>query len=120
MRVLLLYTKHMENEVVYTNEKNSYLIFYCPGCKEGHTIKIAGNDPWTWDGNKVKPTISPSVLLWLEHHPDEDEEEKKYVNSRRCHSFIRNGMIEFLGDCGHAFAGQTVPLHPIPADYGVQ
>ena len=27
-----------------------------------------------------------------------------------CHSFVRAGQIEFLGDCTHEFAGQTVPM----------
>jgi hypothetical protein len=31
-----------------------------------------------------------------------------------CHSFIRNGQWEFLGDCAHKLAGQTVPLPPLP------
>jgi hypothetical protein len=29
-----------------------------------------------------------------------------------CHSFVREGQIQFLGDCTHAFAGQTVPMIP--------
>lgn len=31
-----------------------------------------------------------------------------------CHSFIRNGMWEFLGDCAHKLASQTVPMVPVP------
>lgn len=31
-----------------------------------------------------------------------------------CHSFIRNGHWEFLGDCAHSLAGQTVPMVPVP------
>jgi hypothetical protein len=27
-----------------------------------------------------------------------------------CHSYIRNGRIEFLPDCTHARAGQTVDI----------
>jgi hypothetical protein len=32
---------------------------------------------------------------------------------RICHCFIRDGQIQFLLDCTHALAGQTVPLPPI-------
>lgn len=32
-----------------------------------------------------------------------------------CHSFIRDGRIEFLSDCTHALAGQTVDLPDIEA-----
>jgi hypothetical protein len=30
-----------------------------------------------------------------------------------CHSLIRDGQIQFLTDCTHELAGQTVPLAPI-------
>lgn len=112
----------MDVVVVTEYEGAQSLTFYCDGCACGHTIEIAGKNParqWQWDGNREKPTISPSVLCWLEHRADEDEEEKKYVDSRRCHSFIRGGMMEFLSDCGHKLAGTTVALHPMPEGYGV-
>lgn len=31
-----------------------------------------------------------------------------------CHSFLRNGVWEFLGDCAHSLAGQKVPMVPLP------
>lgn len=27
-----------------------------------------------------------------------------------CHSYVRNGQMQFLGDCDHALAGQTVDI----------
>ena len=30
--------------------------------------------------------------------------------TKRCHSFIKDGQIQFLGDCTHSLAGQTVAL----------
>lgn len=30
--------------------------------------------------------------------------------SKRCHSFVVDGQMQFLGDCTHALAGQTVPI----------
>ena len=54
---------------------------------------------WDWDENTENPTLSPSVLTFGYHGKE-----------GRCHSFIRNGMIEFLGDCTHSLAGATVPL----------
>jgi hypothetical protein len=38
---------------------------------------------------------------------------------QRCHSFVRNGRIEFLGDCTHALASQTVDLPDLPAPDGL-
>jgi hypothetical protein len=33
-----------------------------------------------------------------------------------CHSFVTDGRIQFLGDCTHALANQTVELPDLP-DY---
>lgn len=90
-----------------------YIIFRCLGCKTLHSITTSGTHKWTWNGSLEKPTFEPSVLNWLEHRPDEDEEEKKYVDSRRCHIFVRDGRIQYLSDCGHELAGQTVDLPEI-------
>lgn len=77
------------------------LIFHCPGCKYGHGFNISGPPPvWTYNGNEESPTLSPSLLY--------TREQAKF----RCHSFVRDGMIQFLGDCDHPLAGQTVPLPP--------
>jgi hypothetical protein len=56
---------------------------------------------WSFDGNLEAPTFSPSILV----NPGLPSGAKG-----RCHSFIRAGRIEFLGDCGHPLAGQTVPM----------
>lgn len=34
-----------------------------------------------------------------------------------CHSFLRNGVWEFLGDSAHRLAGQRVPVEPLPDWY---
>jgi len=36
------------------------------------------------------------------------------VSEYRCHSFVRDGRIEFLSDCTHALKGQTVDLPDLP------
>lgn len=80
-------------------------VFYCPGCKCGHSfdVRTDGKRPaWTFDGNMERPTFSPSLL-----YPD-----------RRCHLFLRDGMIEFLSDCTHELAGRTVPMEPWDDDRG--
>ena len=67
------------------------LLFYCPGCKHEHYI----DKSWDFNGDYNNPTISPSILAY---------------RIIRCHSFIRNGKIEFLSDCEHELAGQIVEL----------
>jgi len=76
--------------------------FWCPGCDSCHAIPVEGPKAWGYNGNPSAPTISPSILVTWE----EGEAREKRV----CHSFVRDGSIQFLGDCTHALAGQTVPL----------
>lgn len=86
--------------------------FECPGCGHPHVFQTAefhteDNLTVWWEFNRDldKPTISPSFLIWW----DEGENHKPY----RCHSFIRDGMIQFLSDCTHHLVNQTVPLSDI-------
>ena len=72
-------------------------IIYCPGCKGGHML----DSRWTFNGDYAKPTFSPSLLV---------NGSQTNKNQPRCHSFVRNGQIQFLGDCTHDLAGQTVDL----------
>lgn len=87
----------------YTNEGETevLLVFLCPGCKYGHHARIKGSGPvWGWNGSMDKPTFTPSLLV-NQHYPES-----------RCHSWVRDGMIEFLPDSFHELKGQTVPLPP--------
>lgn len=61
----------------------------------------AGTGCWTWNGSTDAPTLRPSVLTT--------------GHSFRCHSWINDGTAQFLGDCSHAFAGQTMALHDVSA-----
>ena len=100
------------------------LHFWCPGCDRMHGVGFGeGDGPrWTWNGDAVKPTFQPSVLVQSGHYipghigecwcsyyranPDKKPEFKCSV----CHSFVVDGKIQFLSDCTHALAGQTVDL----------
>jgi len=80
------------------------LWFECPGCGMSHCVTVGpGEGPrWTWDGNAAAPTFSPSLLVRYTWGPQKEQVV--------CHSYIRNGRIEFLADCTHARAGQTVDI----------
>lgn len=84
----------------------------CPGCGSTHRIQHGeGSGPrWSWNGDAEKPTFSPSVLVTYPANPDADEEFKEWRTERRCHSFVTDGRIQFLSDCTHEKAGQTVDL----------
>lgn len=100
-------------------------LFWCPGCKEPHAIRVSGNPPtWGWNGNEEKPTFTPSVLLRVGHYAGQDlttcwcaynaehPDEPSRYECHRCHSFVTDGRINFLGDSTHELAGQTVDLPP--------
>ena len=90
------------NEVTAKQDSHGSVWFLCPACKTRHKIETKGNTTWEWNGSNDKPTFSPSVLCtW-----DEGEEH----TPKRCHSFVKDGQIQFLGDCTHSLAGQTVAL----------
>lgn len=64
----------------------------------------------------VRPTFSPSILVTGVHRLTQEERETLQQGGKVtprplvCHSFVRDGRIEFLSDCSHALVGQTVDL----------
>lgn len=107
-----------------------YLKYVCPACDEQHHVPVLinqkgpANEGWNWNGNEERPTLSPSVKLtsgkyvpeWdkIKHEYD-DRSGQEWIekNSRICHYFIRDGRIEYCGDCTHTMAGKKVELPEI-------
>jgi hypothetical protein len=89
---------------------NGHRIFFCPGCKNAialPTQETQGPGPkWDFNGDLEKPTFSPSILTRYDFGSDGQ-------NPKICHSYIRNGQIEFLSDSSHSLAGKTVPLQDV-------
>ncbi len=88
--------------------------FKCPGCDFLHQIAdktYQGNGPkWDFNGDLKKPTFHPSYLIW---HPGMKDGKPTGTKTNVCHSFIKEGKIEFLSDCHHHLAGKTVDLPDI-------
>ena len=87
--------------------------FVCLGCGMEHAVWTGAGPGATWqfNGDPDKPTINPSLLVRMGPKCDPDthlaiEGEKDRV----CHSFIKDGNIQFLTDCTHHLAGQTVEI----------
>lgn len=87
------------------------LMFVCPGCASMHgnsglhmlPVNSSTKFPsWDWDGNLEAPTLSPSILTGRDQ-------------PLKCHSFLKGGIFEFLGDSTHALAGQNVPIPDLPS-----
>jgi hypothetical protein len=112
------------------NAEATEYCFRCPGCGDVHSVRTAipplrpgVGGVWQWNGSIDKPTFSPSLLVTSGHycaghqgdncwcsynreHPDNPAPFACY----RCHSYVKDGAIEFLGDCSHTLAGQTVEI----------
>ncbi len=109
--------------------------FDCPGCGFNHGLRVEGSDgggpKWGFNGDTEHPTITPSILArWGQKEvidPSEPivwEDVPGFPGARRdarphrevehvCHSFVTGGRIQFLDDCTHKLAGQTVDLPEI-------
>lgn len=87
--------------------------YWCPGCGREHTInldldlKAQGVPTWTLTGPDDTFTLHPSVNYVVRRRP---EDPPRHV----CHHWVRDGRIEFLGDCTHALKGQTVDVPAWP------
>lgn len=99
---------------VFRLAEGGRLIFWCPGCDGAHQVQVGdGSGPrWGFDGNYDRPTLTPSINVTY-NGPDAGRDG---APPAICHSFVRDGQIQFLNDCTHELAGQTVPLKPFDAD----
>lgn len=95
-------------------EGRGTVTWWCPGCSAGHTITFGGGETWSWDGDVERPTFAPSVLVNGVRNPETPEWNAAHP---RCHTFVRAGRIEYLSDCEHDLAGQTVDMVPLPEKY---
>lgn len=79
-------------------------MFFCDSCGCGHGFNVdkSKSPRWDFNGDMVKPTLHPSLLYSYQHGD----------MHKVCHSFVTKGMIQYLADCTHSLAGQTVPLKP--------
>lgn len=82
--------------------------FYCPACKELHDFNTKGHRRWVFNGNKEKPTFTPSLRV--------------YGRGRvtKCHLIMNDGMIEYMNDCPHFYAFRKIPMVPIPDDLRIE
>lgn len=89
-------------------KSDELLQFHCPGCRRIHAVQ-SGSDfgpNWAWNGSLEKPTFTPSVLVTYNGADAGVDGAPPAV----CHSFVTDGRIQYLGDCTHSLAGQTVDL----------
>lgn len=103
----------MKNKVELLKYPNFQCVhFYCPGCGERHELPVVGDSSkmpvWGWNQSLHSPTLTPSILArFPKWHRGENSE---LPQDMICHSFVTDGRIQFLGDCTHELANQTVDL----------
>lgn len=91
------------NENIHEGKKHYHTqyLYICPGCGYEHAFGLkadGGHHEFNMDLNN--PTVSPSLV-------------QNFTPGKLCHSFIREGKIQFLSDCWHHLKGQTVELPEI-------
>lgn len=84
--------------------------FYCPACKQGHTI----TDSWGFNGNLDSPTLRASVGVNMQNSPYHLPEVAT------CHSQITDGKISYYTDSTHEMSGKTIEIPDFPENYGFE
>lgn len=80
--------------------------YECKGCGYYHVFalkKDGGHHDFNMD--LYNPTVSPSLVQGTD-------------SKRICHSFIKDGKIQYLNDCWHEMKGMTVELSDITPSKG--
>ena len=103
---------------IVTNTDGVYygVEFRCPGCASapgGDPTHVVTTPPhvgtrWDWNGDMEKPTLTPSILVYP--HGTFAADDVTVIQSPRCHSFVKDGRIQYLSDCTHGLANMTVDL----------
>jgi len=98
----------MKLQRVNTTDGNLYgYQFTCPGCSRIHLLPVGMGTGhmyphWRFNDDLEAPTFEPSIQARWDSGPG------SHMNI--CHSFVRNGNIQFMDDCTHSLRGQTVAL----------
>jgi hypothetical protein len=114
-------------EILDFEGRGKMAFFACPGCRENHCIPVEGCfAAWQWNGDRERPTFSPSILVRAtKMTPLGEQQYREWMNGIKpcpeqfdsvptvCHSFVRDGKIEFLSDCTHELKGKTVDLESV-------
>jgi hypothetical protein len=82
-------------------------------CPAKGFIEVPRDGRWSYNGDPFNPTFSPSINEAWGKPGQSLEDFRREGPAGRNHCFIRDGKIEYLGDCTHRLAGQTVDIPPL-------
>lgn len=96
----------------------THVTLVLPGPSDRRTLPVIlkgdreGTHCWSWNGSVDAPTLKPSVLSTGHEFPDPDADPTLPTSWRawRCHTWVNDGMVQFLDDTDHQYRGQTLPL----------
>lgn len=95
----------MKTSIARGNDGTVHLMFWCPGCDEAHGPIVertaAARPLWTWNGDRERPTLSPSILV-RGTRPITDEE--RHARAARL-PFVRERRSDSISQRLHARAG---------------
>lgn len=91
--------------------------FFCVGCKMHHLINTdeTVKPRWVWNGSMTQPTFSPSIHIKYETRKKQPvfglpDDAPIVMVQNTCHSFVNDGIIDYLSDCTHEYSGKKVKL----------
>ncbi len=86
------------NEYKGVKYHHDQYMYMCEGCGYAHVFALkAEGGHHDFNMNLDNPTVSPSLV-------------QNHTPCKMCHSFIRDGKIQYLNDCHHHLKGQTIDL----------
>jgi hypothetical protein len=87
----------------YLKKAEGAIVHWCPACAEKHVIPISAPYKvlWTFNGDVLSPTFTPSVRL-------------DKGNDYRCHYNLEKGILKYCADSTHELRGRDIPLPPFP------
>lgn len=102
--------------IVAVSEDRLTLGWWCEGCNHLSTVSLAPGR-WTWNGDVNKPTVKASYrAYWSEQKGAAGKVTRPEIT--RCHTWLTDGVVEYLPDAqAYTLRGKR-PLLPIPAGYG--
>jgi len=90
--------KYLENTHNGERYGHPQYLYFCLGCGYSHAFALkaeGGHHDFNMDLDN--PTVKPSLV-------------QNFTPGRMCHSYITNGMIQYLHDCWHELKGKTIEL----------
>lgn len=94
----------MKTRAVTNGGQPAGFLVWCPACDDSHYFK-----DWTFNGDHEAPTFSPSMLVRYSVGDPSDQ-----ASGRVCHSYLTEGVWNYLDDCTHTMRGKKVPAPEWP------